>query len=561
MESLHLMAYQTFINCEWMFSKSCILEQYQYQKIFKIFQKQVLEQFFLFIKKNQYINLQYPKNKYLNKFIFKKIIKAKNMISIQHINESQNLKPHTERSSDMTTDLTQTLTLQIISEANQPQQVKIEDLQKSLSQEIPSFEIINEYSCLFTIQQQPRYLISYNNLKKQKNCNEEKLGVGGNGQVFLCTDLGTLELNAVKVVTINYNNVNPILYECINQYHLMQCSKEMILNIVNLIQIQAENQKVEFQFHLNQQNLVYMILLHSNNFAHRDIKPQNILYIKEVGWKLADFGESIKYEISQGMYKIKGTLAFIPEDVSKHSKLNRDILQDLFRNDVYATVCTLVMIKNPNFKSQDLQFFMYENQLDEICSKLINITKLEELHQFKQEKLSKFQYSGKFINRKDELVFYDVKLIITLFSQVNRRLDNRKIQIIDTELGKLRDNNKFFDYNIVVLELIKYFSFQIDKFNNIGEFDYTDILQSPQKYFSNIVEQCQFYFQRGFHQQLINFWVRILQNDSIHAFLIKIYIQIQYGYLDEANVQLNLLANKMYSETSQGCIIIYRLLQ
>ena len=39
-----------------------------------------------------------------------------------------------------------------------------------------------------------------------------------------------------------------------------------------------------------------LILLHSNNYAHRDIKPQNILFIKGQGWKLADFGESIKYE-------------------------------------------------------------------------------------------------------------------------------------------------------------------------------------------------------------------------------------------------------------------------
>ncbi len=37
---------------------------------------------------------------------------------------------------------------------------------------------------------------------------------------------------------------------------------------------------------------------HLNNWSHRDIKPANILFVEnnEKPWKLADLGESMKYE-------------------------------------------------------------------------------------------------------------------------------------------------------------------------------------------------------------------------------------------------------------------------
>ena len=45
--------------------------------------------------------------------------------------------------------------------------------------------------------------------------------------------------------------------------------------------------------------------------AHRDIKPQNIFYVKNKGWLLSDFGESLEYDEVEGLYNIRGTVYFL----------------------------------------------------------------------------------------------------------------------------------------------------------------------------------------------------------------------------------------------------------
>ena len=37
-----------------------------------------------------------------------------------------------------------------------------------------------------------------------------------------------------------------------------------------------------------------------------------MLFVKDVGWKLADFGESLEYDNVEDIYKIRGTFAFVP---------------------------------------------------------------------------------------------------------------------------------------------------------------------------------------------------------------------------------------------------------
>lgn len=55
-----------------------------------------------------------------------------------------------------------------------------------------------------------------------------------------------------------------------------------------------------------------IITMHDHSYAHRDIKPQNILYVESKGWVLSDFGCSIKYKQVEGEYEICGTKAFLP---------------------------------------------------------------------------------------------------------------------------------------------------------------------------------------------------------------------------------------------------------
>ena len=73
-------------------------------------------------------------------------------------------------------------------------------------------------------------------------------------------------------------------------------------------------------------------LIHSVGFTHRDIKPDNILFVKGVP-KLADIG--LLSSLSNSMTQLAGTLEFIPPeergaDLESSDKLSRQ------RNDLYA---------------------------------------------------------------------------------------------------------------------------------------------------------------------------------------------------------------------------------
>ena len=62
------------------------------------------------------------------------------------------------------------------------------------------------------------------------------------------------------------------------------------------------------------------------NVAHRDIKPQNIFYVKNKGWLLSDFGESLEYDEVDGLYNIRGTRYFLlpalQQNIYKNNKIN-----------------------------------------------------------------------------------------------------------------------------------------------------------------------------------------------------------------------------------------------
>lgn len=74
-------------------------------------------------------------------------------------------------------------------------------------------------------------------------------------------------------------------------------------------------------------------LIHGAGFAHRDIKPDNILFVKGVP-KLADIG--LLSSLSNSMTRLAGTLDFIPPEERGAEALESSDRQSRQRNDLYA---------------------------------------------------------------------------------------------------------------------------------------------------------------------------------------------------------------------------------
>lgn len=73
--------------------------------------------------------------------------------------------------------------------------------------------------------------------------------------------------------------------------------------------------------------------IHSAGFTHRDIKPDNILFVKGVP-KLADIG--LISSLSGTMTQLAGTLDFIPPEARSADSLNSSDRESRQRNDLYA---------------------------------------------------------------------------------------------------------------------------------------------------------------------------------------------------------------------------------
>ena len=61
--------------------------------------------------------------------------------------------------------------------------------------------------------------------------------------------------------------------------------------------------------------------MHSLQIAHRDIKPQNILYLSRKKWVLGDFGCATIYQKRKGVHKIAGTRSYLPKNI--RNKINQ----------------------------------------------------------------------------------------------------------------------------------------------------------------------------------------------------------------------------------------------
>jgi serine/threonine-protein kinase len=146
----------------------------------------------------------------------------------------------------------------------------------------------------------------------------ERLGIGGNGVVYKCTDQATGDEYAIKILLAN-SNKNTARFKREIEF-LEGCTfHNHIITHIDQGSLQAKNKKnkeIYFEFYImelaedgNLRNHVAtkskidwneyipqfrgladaLKYMHQNNVLHRDIKPENILIIGE-RWVLSDFG-------------------------------------------------------------------------------------------------------------------------------------------------------------------------------------------------------------------------------------------------------------------------------
>ncbi|KAM3138527.1 hypothetical protein pb186bvf_009441 [Paramecium bursaria] len=394
---------------------------------------------------------------------------------------------------------TKTMSLEFINSKKYMTQEQFLMNLKQISHEIPFLKIILAYDELFTLIPLHNFIISQQTFKVGLN-KYQKIGTGGHAQVFIAIDyLQENKKVAMKIMDdVNEYRQESYLQECINQYKLQTINLSLILNIEHKVFINFLNNKATFQLPLElaefslfdfiqeneitQETLQYffnlfidlLILLHENNFAYRDIKPQNILFVMNQGWKLADFGESLQYQQRTGVYKIQGTIAFMPRDVRLWVYKNKEIVQDLFYNDVYAVVSTLILIKNPLFKSYELIEFIQIGKMDEQCLQLLQVTHPEQL------KALKFYTQGlnmkQFDMNKCEEIKYNLVYNLKVLFYNGLSIHSKLLDFIDQELLKLK-NNDIFEYKKLIAFLLVLHPFQVEQLKQINYQDKIEIYE------------------------------------------------------------------------------------
>ncbi|KAM3146103.1 hypothetical protein pb186bvf_001760 [Paramecium bursaria] len=177
-----------------------------------------------------------------------------------------------------------------------------------------------------------------------------------------------------------------------NFYEIAACMERAKFNLFDY----SRNHQIgdEEAMNIFVQILDQIINIHSVNIAHRDIKPQNIFYVKEKGWLLSDFGESLEYENVQDSYNIRGTKYFLMPSLQLSIGKNIKLNQNLITNDTYALLVSIIMIKNQQY-IHDMQEQISSPQ-DDLLKSIINLKNLSQLQQFRQK--IKFKVNKDLIN-------------------------------------------------------------------------------------------------------------------------------------------------------------------
>ncbi|KAM3146163.1 hypothetical protein pb186bvf_001820 [Paramecium bursaria] len=244
----------------------------------------------------------------------------------------------------------------------------------------------------------------YNNIEQIKN---QRILIQQNrsSKITCVMDVESKQLAVIKEIhTCQLDNAIQKLDEYKIHYKMNQKYPEQSLKLFMPVQIQKQYQTYNIaacleraQFNLYDYSRKYKITneyahyilfqilqqivnMHSINIAHRDVKPQNIFFVKDKGWLLSDFGESQIYQEVDSLYNIRGTIYFLLPSLKAQINHNRRIKQNLLFNDIYALVITIIIIQSLQYiKSiqEELEF-----SKDQLLKDLLLINQLAQLKIF-----------------------------------------------------------------------------------------------------------------------------------------------------------------------------------
>ncbi|KAM3146094.1 hypothetical protein pb186bvf_001751 [Paramecium bursaria] len=307
---------------------------------------------------------------------------------------------------------------------------------------------------------------------------------------------------------------------------------------INLFQYSQENKINDDEYQMIFQQLYNQVmLLHHHKIAHRDIKPQNIIFVKNKGWLLCDFEEALKYDKPSSIYNIRGTFGFIPSTIYQASKIGDVLLQqDLLCNDLYALGITLLVIKHQIKRSSDIEDYL--DQQDEIIQKLLQNSLLH--HNYVRTDV-KIQYIEANLNKQksinsQQLGKKQIKEYLNILRIVNLDKTLPFIQSVIGSLDNYLGKNDIEDIvYLSICQQIYYCPAQINQFKNIPNlktFRSIRFWKQKIKTKDNIVKliSISFMAQLGFIDLVLQFGMQYLNNEynfSIHMIVILILGQLQ----------------------------------